>query len=271
LPNRASVITRLDAAKKQSNDLVLPNMLAKRHLPKLSEFAFSNVLLAFDFDGTLAPIVANPLDARMRPRTRRLLGAVARRYPCVVISGRGRSDVLKRVGSVPVWQVSGNHGLEPWAQNATYPSQVQNWVRRLDRALGRLPGVFIENKTYSVTVHYRQARNKRAALAAIKDAVRGMHDARVLGGKHALSLIPRGAPNKGAALERARRLLACDTAIYVGDDDTDEDAFAAGRPDTLLGIRIGLRGASQAQYGLKSQEDIDEFLQALLDRRPLRM
>ena len=103
----------------------LPNIMAKRHIHKLEEFTHSNVLLAFDFDGTLAPIVQDPARARMRPQTRRLLGAVARRYPCVVISGRARHDVLKRVGSVPVWQVSGNHGLEPWAQNAAYPTQVQ--------------------------------------------------------------------------------------------------------------------------------------------------
>jgi len=228
------------------------------------------MLLAFDFDGTLAPIVQDPARARMRPQTRRLLSAVARRYPCVVISGRARHDVLKRVGSVPVWQVSGNHGLEPWGQNATYLSQVQAWVRRLKRALATHEGVVVEDKTYSVTVHYRRAQHKRQALTAITEAVRGLHDARLLGGKDALSLIPRGAPNKGVALERARRLLACDTAVYVGDDETDEDAFKAGRGESLLGIRIGLRGRSAAQYGLGTQDDVDDLLQALIDFRPLR-
>jgi trehalose 6-phosphate phosphatase len=248
----------------------LPNIMAKRHIHELVEFAHSNVLLAFDFDGTLAPIVQEPARARMRPQTRHLLGAVARRYPCVVISGRARHDVLKRVGSVPVWQVSGNHGLEPWAQNAAYPTQVQDWVRRLKRDLASHRGVVVEDKTYSVTVHYRQARQRQQALAAIKDATKSMHDARLLGGKDAVSLIPRGAPNKGVALERARRLLACETAIYVGDDETDEDAFQAGRPGSLLGIRIGLRGASSARFGLRTQEEMDDFLQTLLDLRPLR-
>ena len=109
--------------------------MAKRHIGTLEEFTHSNVLLAFDFDGTLAPIVRDPARARMRPETRRLLGAVALRYPCVVISGRARHDVLKRVGSVPVWQVSGNHGLEPWAQNPAYPTRVQRWVRGLEERL----------------------------------------------------------------------------------------------------------------------------------------
>ena len=236
----------------------------------LVEFAQSNVLLAFDFDGTLAPIVQDPGRARMRPQTRRLLGAVARRYPCVVISGRARHDVLKRVGGVPVWEVSGNHGLEPWGQRAAYPRQVQRWIRRLERDLASHPGVVVEDKKYSVTVHYRRARHRRQALTAINEAVRDLHDARLLGGKDALSLIPRGAPNKGAALDRARRLLACDTAIYVGDDETDEDAFRSGSRESLLGIRIGLPGSSAAQCGLRTHEEIDDFLQVLLDLRPLR-
>ena len=244
--------------------------MAKRHIRTLGEFAHSNVLLAFDFDGTLAPIVQDPARARMRPRTRRLLGAVARRYPCVVISGRARHDVLKRVGSVPVWQVSGNHGLEPWAQNPAYPTQVQDWVRRLRRDLASHPGVVVEDKTYSVTVHYRRARYRQRALAAIKHATKSLHNARLLGGKDAVSLIPHGAPNKGVALERARRLLACDTAIYVGDDETDEDAFSARHAEGLLGIRIGLRGSSSAHYGLRTQEEMDDLLQLLLDLRPLR-
>jgi trehalose-6-phosphatase len=71
------------------------------------------------------------------------------------------------------------------------------------------------------------------------------------------------------ALERARRLLACDTAIYVGDDETDEDAFKAGRTDRLLPIRIGLRGRSRAQYGIRTQAEVDRFLQTLLDLRPI--
>jgi len=247
----------------------LPNIMAKRHIGTLEEFTHSNVLLAFDFDGTLAPIVRDPARARMRPQTRRLLGAVARRYPCIVISGRARQDVLKRVGNVPVRQVSGNHGLEPWGQNAAYPGRVQRWVRDLRRDLAAHAGVVVEDKTYSVTVHYRQARHRRAAVAAINEATNKLRDARLLGGKDAVSLIPRGAPDKGVALERARRLMVCDTAIYVGDDQTDEDAFRARRPASLLGIRVGLRGKSAARYGLRTQEEMDDFLQALLDLRPL--
>jgi trehalose 6-phosphate phosphatase len=245
------------------------HILAKRHRHRLAEFASANVLVAFDFDGTLAPIVRNPARARMRPETRRLLTSVARRYPCVVISGRSRTDLGRVVGSVPVWHLAGNHGVEPWAASAKYASKVQGWVAELERTIPRGQGIVIEDKTYSVTLHYRHARNKARALAAINAAVRRVRGARILGGKAAVSLIPRGAPNKGVALERARRLLVCDSAMYVGDDDTDEDAFAQ-ESDRLLGIRVGLAPDSHARYGLKNQKEVDDLLKALLALRPLR-
>lgn len=244
------------------------HILAKRHIHRLAEFAWSNTVVGFDYDGTLAPIVHDPALARMRAKTRRLLGALARRYPCVVISGRAWEDLVKCVGSVPVWHLAGNHGLEPWAQDANYATQVREWVPRLEARLASHAGVTIEDKIYSVTIHYHRARNRRRALAVIGRAVRMIGGARVLGGNHAVSLVPRGAPHKGSALERARRLLVCDTAIYVGDDDTDEDVFGT-RSDRLLGIRIGRAPGSRAAFCLTRQEEIDDLLRALLAFRPL--
>ena len=245
------------------------HILAKRHVHTLADFASSNVLLAFDYDGTLAPIVSNPSVARVPRATRRLLASAAARYPCVVISGRARDDLIRRVGGIPVFHLSGNHGLEPWAQSTRYARRVARWVRRLRKGLAPYSGVVIEDKTYSVTIHYRHARQRRLTIAAIDDVVRSLRGARSLGGSHAVSLVPSGAPTKGAALERARRLLACDTAIYVGDDQTDEDAFSAAREDRLLAIRIGARRRSRARYYLRNQREIDDLLRALLAFRPL--
>jgi trehalose 6-phosphate phosphatase len=247
-----------------------PQILSKRHAHVLAEFAASDVLVALDYDGTLAPIVSTPRRARMRPRTRQLLAAVARRYPCVVISGRTRDDVTARVSSVPVWHVAGNHGLEPWGEEASYAARVRDWMRTLRQRLTGLEGVTIEDKTYSVTVHYRLAKQKDRARRAVVGAVRRLRGARVIGGSEALNVMPRGAPHKGEALERARRLLACDKAIYVGDDETDEDAFAAARSDRLLSVRIGNVRRSRATYRLKDQRQIDRFLRKLLALRPLR-
>ena len=65
-------------------------ILSAANVDVLAQYAWSRVLLAFDFDGTLAPIVPDRDDARMRPRTRALLEEICRRYPCAVISGRSR-------------------------------------------------------------------------------------------------------------------------------------------------------------------------------------
>jgi trehalose-phosphatase len=67
------------------------NILADSQASTLHDFAHQRVLLAFDFDGTLAPIVRNPAVATMRARTSSLLTKVAKAYPCVVISGRSRA------------------------------------------------------------------------------------------------------------------------------------------------------------------------------------
>lgn len=246
------------------------HILAKHHLPTLRDLATSNVLVAFDYDGTLAPISSNPDRAPMRARTRRLLGAVADRYPCIVISGRARSDLVKWLSGVPVWHLSGNHGLEPWAEEAAYAARVDRWERQLGRRLEGYQGVAIENKIYSLTVHYRHAQPRRPAVVAIQAAVGALRGARLIRGKEAISVLPRDSVHKGDALQRARRLLHCDFAIYVGDDDTDEDAFAGTSTGIVLGIRIGSRRRSQARYYLKDQVEIDAFLRKLITFRPLR-
>ncbi|MBI2833468.1 MAG: trehalose-phosphatase [Acidobacteria bacterium] len=247
----------------------MADILAKSHLPVLAAFASSNVLLAFDYDGTLAPIVPMPSRARMRRETRQLLTRVAGRYPCVVISGRRLDDVTMRLNGIPVWYVFGNFGHEPARQGERSSRAVRNWMHRLTERLPTHRGLVIEEKKYSVTIHYRHVRDKRGALAAIDDAVRDLQDARILGGSHAVNLLPQGGPDKGVALQQARRLFFCETAIYVGDDATDEDAFMSARPDRLLAIRVGAASASHARFRLKRQAEIDELLRTLLElRRP---
>lgn len=245
----------------------MADILKTPHLATLGAFASSNVLLAFDYDGTLAPIVSTPSRARMRAETRRLLGQIARRYPCVVISGRRLDDVSKRLNGIPIWYVFGNFGNEPAAANSRSSETVRDWMPRLTERLPTHRGMVVEEKKYSVTIHYRHVRDKRRALAAIDDAIRELPDVRILGGLHAVNLLPGGGPDKGVALQQARRQFACDHAIYVGDDETDEDAFASAGPDRLLSIRVGWRRASCAGYCLTRQAEIDTLLRILVSLR----
>ena len=248
----------------------MPNILSTACEPALRRFALSSVVVGFDYDGTLAPIAETPDQARMRPSTRRLFTAVARRYPCVVISGRSRADLAARIGSVPVRHLSGNHGMEPWGERPEYASRVARWARTLRDALAGHAGVFVEQKTYSLTVHYRKSRDKSRVIREVHAAVDALRGTRVVAGSQAVNVVPAGAPNKGVALRRVQRLLGCDLAIFVGDDDTDEDAFGALPPNRLLAIHVGTRGTTLAPFCLPNQLAIDVFLQRLLDLRPRR-
>jgi trehalose 6-phosphate phosphatase len=241
-------------------------ILASSHLRTLADFALSNVLVAFDYDGTLAPIAATPEDAHMRSQTRDLLTAVARLYPTVVISGRALADVTAMLGRVPLWYVYGNHGLEPASPWNEEDPDTAAWAARLTPRLPASLGVRIEDKGYSLTLHYRGAPERARALAAIETAVEALPDVIVIRGKEAINLLPRNRGDKGTALAQAREIFSCHHAIYVGDEDTDEAAFAAGG-DRTLAIRVEPSDRSQAKYHIGTQLDIDAFLQTLLDLR----
>ena len=233
----------------------------------LAGFAHANVLLAFDYDGTLVPIAPTPAAPVMRAATRQLLIRAAQLYPCVIISGRALDDLSRRLEGVPVWYLFGNHGLEPPPPGVSSPTPAREWAEQLQRLLPDDPGILIEDKRYSLTIHYRNARDKRRAIEAIERVVTQLPDARALGGAEAVSLLPRGGSNKGIALQQACRWFACDSAIYVGDDETDEDAFSSTFPEKLLTIRVGAADDSHARYHLGNQEEVDELLQVLVDIR----
>ena len=243
------------------------NILAAAQREVLGRFARSAVLLAFDYDGTLAPIVPGPGEARMRRRTRSLLARLAELYPVVVISGRARADLLRRLEGMGVREVMGNHGIESRNTAARHAARVRRWLPGLRSRAASLPGVSVEDKTYSVAIHYRRSRRGAAARAAILEAASAFGDARIVGGKKVVNLLPEGAPHKGAALERERERLRCDKAVFVGDDDTDEDVFTLRRPERLLAIRVGRKRSSAAKYFLPGQPAVDDLLRALIRDR----
>ena len=230
----------------------------------LEMFAWSNVLLAFDFDGTLAPLVSTPSHAAMRASTRRLLRRVSSLYPCVVITGRSQADARARLRNIEVRRVVGNHGAEPSPQGAALRRRVQQWLPVLKARLSGRQGVVIEDKGFSVAIHYRQARERNSTRRAVLSAAGALTDVRIVGGKLVVNVLVPDAPHKGLALERERVHVGCDTVIYVGDDETDEDVFQIDRPGQLLSIRVGRKQTSAAPYYIRNQAEIDRILEALI-------
>jgi trehalose 6-phosphate phosphatase len=141
------------------------------------------------------------------------------------------------------------------------------WHAQLASILPRIPGVVIEDKGVSLAVHYRQARAHAAARRLILSATADLRDARIVEGKMVVNVLPAGAPDKGTALTTLCKRLRCKSAIFVGDDDNDEDVFALVRQGRLLGIRVGRSRRSQAAYFVPSQADIDPLLAKLIETR----
>jgi trehalose 6-phosphate phosphatase len=221
-------------------------------------------LVVVDFDGTLAPIVADRARARLPAPTRRCLAALAARTPVVVLSGRARADVARRLGGVPLHRVVGNHGAE-WDEGpgpAGPRRQVARWRAALAGALAGLPGVEIEDKGLSLAVHYRRAPRPAAARRAILGAVAALAPAAdVTGGKRVVNLGVRG-HDKAAALRRLRRRFPARPILFVGDDENDERAFAARVPG-VVSVRVGPCRATRARYLLRDRRDVDRLLDAL--------
>lgn len=235
----------------------------------LAARAATRVLLAFDFDGVLAPLVERRSQARIPAHTRRLFVAVAGRYPTIVLSGRMFADLEPRLRGIPLSGIYGNFGFESACCGDRHPSsRIERWASRLASDLRDYEGVAIENKRYSLAIHYRAARNRAAARRAIDQSIRGLRGARVLEGTLAATILPGTRMHKGVALQRARRALDCTNAVYLGDDGTDEDALGSAPPSRLVAIKVGRSRNTQATFHLTRQSNIDAFLQLLLDLRP---
>lgn len=247
------------------------HLLASSNVELLAQVAWSRVLLAFDFDGTLAPIVDDRDGAAMRDETARLFEQVCGLYPCAILSGRSRDDVAGRLGQAPVRYVVGNHGLEPGGSLEECARAVSTVRPLLARALAGCRGIDLEDKRYSLALHYRRSRHRREDRDVILTAAAALPiPLRVVSGKLVVNLLPEGAPNKGEALLHLRAEERADTALFVGDDVTDEDVFALDQPGRLLTVRVGLSRSSAARYFLRDQREVDGLLWRLVGFRKRR-
>ncbi|MBM3775733.1 MAG: hypothetical protein FJW37_11315 [Acidobacteria bacterium] len=114
-------------------------LLSRASRPILRRLARERTLCAFDFDGTLAPIVKHPDQARLSDVTRSLLSRLAAVYPCVILSGRARPDLVGKLGGVSAEQVIGNHGAEAEGTTAR-TRQVRKWKAPSSLSLAQCRG-----------------------------------------------------------------------------------------------------------------------------------
>jgi trehalose 6-phosphate phosphatase len=189
--------------------------------------------LLTDLDGTLSAIVREPGAARLVDGAGDALGALARRLALVgVVTGRAAADARRILARDDIW-VIGNHGLE-WlspgaASSEGAPAEVRATIAAALAAVPAEPGVEVEDKGLSATVHVRGAPDPVAARERVAAALRG---ARIAGlvlrpGRMSLELRPAGAGDKGTALVEAVGRHGLRGLLVLGDDVTDLDMFRA--------------------------------------------
>jgi alpha,alpha-trehalase len=256
----------------------LPSAL--QQLDMLGGPGVRKLAIFLDYDGTLTPIVPRPEDAVLTPAVRDTVAALSKACTVAIISGRDRADVSALVG-VPGLAYAGSHGFDiATAQGSVAASSERDQYlpllaevdAELHGALDALAGAQIERKKYSIAVHYRNVAD--ADLAALEAVVSGVLQRRPalrdLPGKKVHDLQPRIDWDKGKALWHVLRALGLDRPevlpIYIGDDITDEDAFAALR---RRGIGIVVRDEPRptlARLALDSPADVHRWLAAVLAR-----
>lgn len=228
-------------------------------------------LYAFDFDGTLAKIVQEHHAARLSRPIRFWLEKLAKRAPTAIISGRSVEDLRSRVGTA-VPHLIGNHGSEgPHTRQEDIQQVRETSSGWLGLITGRFQdelirsGVTVENKSYSLSFHYRTVEQRDEARALISRIIAELSPPpRIVLGKSVVNVMPPTASHKGTALLEYMRRLDCSTALYVGDDETDEDVFAL-RDHRILTVRVGKKKGSAARYFLKRQTEITEMLRLLVE------
>ncbi len=239
-----------------------------------------SVFLFLDYDGTLVPIVSRPELAVPSPSLLDLLDRLSLipGLKIAVVSGRPLMELQKFLPCEKLFLV-GIHGQEirtppgeflyPFSLGCILPD-LKEIKARIENILENAPeGFWVEDKTGSLAVHYRQVREEN--LEPTLDEIRLMvapylKDGRleVLGGKKVLEVRPANW-DKGRAVDFLLRRQGADRglACYIGDDTTDEDAFCLLQKKGITIVVSPLPGQSQAQWFLKEQGDVIGFLEEL--------
>jgi len=241
---------------------------------ELKELARTPVLLvASDYDGTLAPIVDDPSQAFPERESVVALRNLARLPDThvAVISGRALRD-LDALARLPEdVHLVGSHGSEFDLDFAKRLSPEQRELRgrvraELEEISGHGPGLLLEEKPASIAFHYRNADDgvAKQALDAVLAGPATLSGVRTRHGKKVVELLLVDT-DKGPALRRIRRNVGATAVLFLGDDLTDEEAFAVLRgPD--VGVKVG-EGATRAPHRVADTTEVARTLALLHELR----
>lgn len=250
-----------------------------KHLNEFrDQLAQKDVFVFLDYDGTLTPIVATPDLAVLSEEMRETVRELSSRAKVSIVSGRTTDDVQGKVQIGGIFY-AGSHGFEIVDPNgkvkineeAEAIRQVIDTVHgQLSEKLKDVKGVLVEHVKYTISVHYRLVSDEdfQKVKEVVEEILREHSNLCKTNGKKVFELRPRIDWHKGKAVEWILNVLGYQPndhfVIYIGDDVTDEDAFAA-----LAGKGFGVLVAdtprnSKAAYMVKDTQDVKKVLEFLI-------
>ncbi|MBD3246307.1 MAG: trehalose-phosphatase [Candidatus Omnitrophica bacterium] len=240
-------------------------------------FSGKEIVFFLDYDGTLTPIVDRPQDAVISDEMRREIEKLAKSYTVAIVSGRMREDVESLAGIKDIFY-AGSHGFDirgpgfsmvlPEVE-ALIPT-IDEIIRQLKERLKGIEGALIEEKKFSVAVHYRLvAREECAAIAQCVEEIVDAHPRlRCMHGKKVFEILPALDWNKGKAVRWIMKTLQKNWSdsliVYIGDDTTDEDAFRVVRTRGATILVAAQPKPSSADFRISSPDEVKSFFQQML-------
>lgn len=226
------------------------------------------IALFLDFDGTLARLRPRPEQVLLHGSVRRVLSVLARcpRFRICVISGRRLDDVRSRIGVSRI-QYLGLHGWEGAGEGLTEETAraIPQLRSEICAAMAEVPGIWVEDKRYAFSVHWRSVAQhdvRRARLLLDVVVSSSSRCFRVKTGNKVWEVLPWEIGDKGISVRRQLALMPGPAApVYLGDDPVDEPAFAA-LPDGIT-VRVGRNTLTRARYRLRSVVEVSTFLHKL--------
>ncbi|NQT28237.1 MAG: trehalose-phosphatase [Candidatus Omnitrophica bacterium] len=272
--NQSATIESLAGKEKSTKAIVNPSYLAsgKSHL-----FKGKKIVFFLDYDGTLTPIVLRPELAVFSSQMQDTVKKLSQKYTTAIVSGRMREDVEKLV-NIPGLIYVGSHGFDIKGQGVLMVEPVareiiplvSKIIEKLKKELSNLKGLIIEEKKFSVAVHYRLVDQGEVSgiKALVGKIIQENKSLRLIEGKKVFEILPAIDWNKGKAVRWVIDALGINwedfSIVYMGDDTTDEDAF---RVVSTRGTSILVSEetkASAADFVLSSPKQVKELFERVL-------
>lgn len=234
-----------------------------------------NIFLFLDYDGTIVPIKKAPKLAKLHPKRRELLEKISRKIPVAVVSGRSLQNIknILKIKGIPL---IGNHGLEIFHQGKVWihpqalkiKGFLKKRLREIKERIGHFKGVILEDKRLSGSIHYRLLKPQfHETLKSIveEEVVKSGGKLKIREGKKVIEIRPHIDWDKGKAIKKLSSLMNLKgnlLKIYIGDDETDEDAFRIFEEKDIT-VLVGRKKGSLAKFRLNNTEEVWGFLKKI--------